>query len=540
MATLIYPRGRIAGLATDAQPLNSRTERINAMSTQIRAEDTYAAIDLGSNSFHMAVAGATGNHLQMIDKLRKPVRLGAGLDADNSLSAETIDAALECLAMFQQRLRGVPNDHIRAVGTNTLRRARNAGEFGRLAEEALGVPIEIISGREEARLIYTGVTFGTRDEITRLVVDIGGGSTELILGSGNTPQVMESINVGCVSTHNRWFADVGKRFSRHWQRAVQTAQLEMQAIKPLYQAASWQRCVGSSGTIKATQVLLAEIGMNETGIHRDNLEQLSARLESDGVELLDGVRQISGDRKQVIAGGLAVLLAVFREFDLDIMHVAHTALREGVIIDLSAGGSSAGVRQAAIADLQRRFQIDEEQVARVSGTAGLIFAGLNDAWQLNDQRDLSALMWACQLHEIGLSVAHVQYHKHGDYLLRNADMLGFTRGDQALVATLVRNHRRKIQRNAIDTLAHYDAGRFAKLLAILRLAVLMHRTRNASQCPPLRIFATGTAVELRIDRDWLDGHPLTRAELEDEVPAFAALDLQLSITPVAPDPPAES
>jgi exopolyphosphatase/guanosine-5'-triphosphate,3'-diphosphate pyrophosphatase len=505
------------------------------MSTQIRAEHTYAAIDLGSNSFHMAVAGATDNHLQMIDKLRKPVRLGAGLDADNNLSAETIESALSCLAMFQQRLRGVPDQHIRAVGTNTLRRARNADEFGRLAERALGVPIEIISGREEARLIFKGVTFGTRDELTRLVVDIGGGSTELILGTGSTPQVMESINVGCVSSHNQWFADGNRKIGRQWQRAVQSAQLEMQAIKPLYQAASWQRCVGSSGTIKATQVLLSEIGCGDTGIHRDNLEQLGQRIESEGSDLLDDVRQISGDRKQVIVGGLAVLLGVFREFDIDIMHVAHTALREGVIIDLAAGSSSAGVRQAAIADLQRRFQIDEEQVARISGTAGQIFAGVAEAWQLNDRRDLSALMWACQLHEIGLSVAHVQYHKHGDYLLRNADMLGFTRGDQALVATLVRNHRRKIQRNAIDTLAHYDAARFPKLLAILRLAVLMHRTRNASLCPPLKIFATDNALELRIDADWLQSHPLTRAELEDEIPAFAALDLQLAITPIEPD-----
>ncbi len=505
------------------------------MSSQITAEHTYAAIDLGSNSFHMAVASATDNHLQMIDKLRKPVRLGAGLDADNNLSADTIDAALACLAMFQQRLRGVPIEHIRAVGTNTLRRARNADEFGRLAEAALGVPIEIISGREEARLIYTGVTFGTRDELTRLVVDIGGGSTELILGVGTRPQVMESINVGCVSTHNRYFADSGgKKFARSWRRAVQNAQLEMQSIKPLYQAFDWQRCVGSSGTIKATQLILNEAGFGEPGIHRENLEQLNNRLEADGPDLLDGIRQISNDRKQVIAGGLAVLLAVFREFDIDMMHVAHTALREGVIIDLSAGGSSAGVRSAAIADLQRRFQIDDEQVARISDSAQVIFDAVRDAWQLNEQRDLAALIWACKLHEIGLSVAHVQYHKHGDYLLRNADMLGFTRGDQALVASLVRNHRRKINQSSLDTLAHYDAERFPKLLAILRLAVLIHRTRNTSERPPLQIFATSSALELRLPHDWLQSHPLTCTELDDEIPAFAALGLQLSIMPHEP------
>lgn len=502
------------------------------MSPTITSDQTYAAIDLGSNSFHMAVARATDQHLQMIDKLRKPVRLGAGLDADHKLTAQTIEQALECLAMFQQRLRGVPNGHIRAVGTNTLRRARNADEFGRLAEQTLGVPIEIIAGREEARLIYTGVTFGNRDDLTRLVVDIGGGSTELICGAGSTPQVMESVNVGCVSSHNTWFADSERKFARRWKRAVEAVRLELRAVRPLYGDGGWQRCVGSSGTIKATGNLLAELGYGGPGIAREHLEALTEQLATQGCDLLRDVKQISSDRKQVIVGGLAVLLAVFREFDIDIMHVAHTALREGVIIDLASHSGSAGVRQAAIGDLQRRFQIDLDQVVRVRQTALSILDQISAPWQLEERRDRTALCWACELHEIGLSVAHVQYHKHGDYLLRNADMLGFTRGDQALIATLVRNHRRKINASSSATLAHYDSARYAKLLAILRLAVLMHRSRNASAKPPMTIYATSTALELQLPRVWLDNNPLTRAELNDEIRAFAALDLQLSIVAV--------
>ena len=170
---------------------------------EITPENTYAAIDLGSNSFHMAVAGATGSHLQMIDKVRRPVRLGSGLDKNNNITTETLDRALECLALFQHRLRGVPRDQIRAVGTNTMRRARNSEKLNLAAQQLLGIPIEIISGREEARLIYTGVTYGLRDKKKRLVIDIGGGSTEFIAGQGIEPKVMESVNMGCVSANQR-------------------------------------------------------------------------------------------------------------------------------------------------------------------------------------------------------------------------------------------------------------------------------------------------------------------------------------------------
>jgi len=505
---------------------------------EITAETTYAAIDLGSNSFHMVVASVTGEHVKMIDRLRRPVRLGAGLDKNGSLKEQTMQKALAALAEFQQRLRGVPADHIRAVGTNTLRRASNAREFGLEAERVLGAPIEIIAGREEARLIYKGVTYGVRDQRTRLVVDIGGGSTELISGRGVEPQIMESINAGCVSSHQRWFATDENKFARKWQRAVQAAETELETVAPQYRGIVWERCVGSSGTIKAAERTLVELGYADHGIHREHLEDLTERLVASDGSLLSELKQISADRRVVLAGGLAVLVAILRTFDIDIMLASHSALREGVIVDLladrrsqdqAAHNSGRAVRANAIADLQRRFQIDQEQVERVTVTARRLFEAVWDSWQMSEPRDLEALIWACGVHEIGLSVSHVQYHKHGDYLLRHADMLGFSRNDQALLASLVRNHRRKIAKSVSEGLAFYDQRRYPRLLCLLRLAVLAHRGRNASTEFPVRVKAGRDSLQLRLPTGWLEANPLTRAALENEVAMFARIDIELTI-----------
>jgi len=411
---------------------------------EITPENTYAAIDLGSNSFHMAVAGATRSHLQMIDKVRRPVRLGSGLDKNNNITGETLDRALECLALFQHRLRGVPRDQIRAVGTNTMRRARNAEKLNHAAQEILGIPIEIISGREEARLIYTGVTYGVRDKKKKLIIDIGGGSTEFIAGQGIEPKIMESVNMGCVSANHRWFSGKEINLPKQFEKAIKQAQVETQPLTSEYLEHGWEQCIGSSGTIKAAERILTGLGLSKSGINHDDLEQAVKLISKEGLEAISQIESISADRHTVILGGLSVLLAAFRSLQIESMTVSHSALREGVIVDLGGDTLNEHVRHNAVSEMQRRFQIDLDQAQRVSTTANAFYESVRKPWNLGKKADSRTLHWATELHEIGLSVSHAQYHKHGDYLLRNADMLGFSRKDQAVLASLVRNHRRKI------------------------------------------------------------------------------------------------
>lgn len=497
---------------------------------EIKPENTYAAIDLGSNSFHMAVAGATSSHLQMIDKVRRPVRMGSGLDENNNITPTTMERALDCLAIFQQRLRGVPTDQIRAVGTNTLRRARNADEFNNAAHEILGIPIEIISGREEARLIYTGVTYGVRDDKKRLIIDIGGGSTEFIAGSGTQPQVMESINMGCVSSSHRWFNTKDSNLPKQFEKAIKQAQVETRPLVREYVKHGWDQCIGASGTIKAAERILIGLGLTDSGISCDHLEQAIKLIGKKGPETIEKIPSISNDRHAVILGGLAVLMACFRSLDIDFMSVSHSALREGVIVDLGGDTLNEHVRHNAVSEMQRRFQIDNDQATRVSTTAQALFNQVKKSWRLSNKTDTSTLRWATELHEVGLSVSHAQYHKHGDYLLRNADMLGFSRKDQSILASLVRNHRRKISLAAISTMSTADRQRYSYLLTVLRLAVLFHRTRGSSNLPDLDIHTTDSNITLGIDAAWLDNNPLTDADLQDEVKLLSALNIKLLIT----------
>jgi exopolyphosphatase/guanosine-5'-triphosphate,3'-diphosphate pyrophosphatase len=498
------------------------------MTTEISAENTYAAIDLGSNSFHMAVANTTTSHLQMIDKVRQPVRLGSGLDKNNNINANTLARALDCLAIFQQRLRGVPRDQIRAVGTNTLRRAKNAEVLNHAAEELLGIPIEIISGREEARLIYAGVTYGLSDKNQRLVIDIGGGSTEFIIGLESTPLLMESINMGCVSATQRWFSRQSK-LEKQFERAIRRSRLELQPLTKTYVKRGWDQCVGSSGTIKATERVLIEAGLSDRGIPRAALEALVQTLQKKGTAALNGFNSITDDRKAVILGGISVLLAGFRALDIDHMRVSHRALREGVIVDLAGNSVQTNVRNNAIVEMQRRFQADVDQAARVSQTAMHLFDKVKKPWKLT-RRHRTTLESACLLHEVGLSVAHVQYHKHGEYLLRHADMLGFSRREQAMLAALVRNHRRKISREVMEPMTVSERTVYQRLLALLRLSILMHRTRGNSDAPILKPQTSENRLALGISQQWLDDNPLTTTDLTDEVKHLGVLGIKLEIS----------
>lgn len=498
------------------------------MTNEITSENTFAAIDLGSNSFHMAVANTTQAHLQMIDKVRQPVRLGSGLDENNNIDDATLDRALECLAMFQHRLREVPRDQIRAVGTNTLRRARNSAILSDAAEEMLGIPIEVISGREEARLIYSGVTYGIADNKKRLVIDIGGGSTEFIAGTGTEPSIMESVNMGCVSASQRWFAR-GDKLPRQFEKAIKRSQLEANPLIRDYLKHGWDECIGSSGTIKATERVLIECGLSDGGISLVGLEKLIQRIQKKGEGYLKEFSSITDDRRAVILGGISVLCAAFRALDISTMTVSHRALREGVIVDLAGETTTTHVRNNAVDEMQRRFQIDRDQATRVNNTAQHLFDAVRKDWNLTRKRDNATLTCACQLHEIGLSVSHAQYHKHGDYLLRHADMLGFSRREQSMIAALVRNHRRKVSLDVTASMSLSERTRYQRLLSLLRISTLFHRTRGATAEPSMDITVSENRLALGINGQWLADNPLTDADLQDEIKHLGAVGIQLDI-----------
>ncbi len=477
--------------------------------------DTVAAVDLGSNSFHLIVARPRDGDLQILDRLREMVRLASGLDEKNQLSSEARERALECLARFGQRLRNLPPGSVRIVGTNTLRKARGSDEFIAEAEELLGHPIEVIAGREEARLIYLGVSHSLAEAGGRhLVVDIGGGSTELITGERFEPREMESLYMGCVSYSRRFFTD-GVVSAEAWARARTAALLELRGVRSLYRK-GWQDAVGASGTIKAVGAIANAMGWCAQGISREALDKLGAALvEAGHVDKLqlDGLKP---ERLPVIAGGTAVLSAIFEALEIEQMQVSDWALREGLIYDLMGRISHEDVRERTIGALMSRFDVDVEQAELVEATALELHRRVAADWGLADEAAAEDLGWAARTHELGLAVAHGGYHKHGAYLLENADLAGFSRNEQQLLALLVRGHRRKLPMTELKALSKPLRERSLRLLLLLRLAVLLRRGRGGEALPEFSVKASDDGLEIHFEEGWLDGRPLNRADLERE------------------------
>lgn len=491
--------------------------------------DSWAAIDLGSNSFHMVIAVPDGTSIRRVDSLRDAVRLGAGLDRRKRLLPETETRALETIARFAERLRDVPTNHIRMVGTNTLRRAKGAERFMRRAAELIGRPVEIVSGREEARLIWSAVAHTLPEtRARRLVIDIGGGSTELVIGKSFRPLLMESLNIGCVSMMQSAFSQ-GRIKSSTMKDAVTQARLELQPIAKAYRDMGWDEVVGCSGTIKAATRILAETGLTDGVVHRDALQELLARIADAGsVDALE-LGSISQNRTDVIAGGLAVLYGLMKTLDIDCLEGCNSALREGLIFDMIGAEQHIGVRAQTIENLEARFSVDAQQAARVERTARLLFDHVAEPWALDTPSDLDLLVHAARLHELGMGVAHTQYHKHGAYILEHSDLLGFSLGEQTALALLVRWHRRKIDFEAFDGLPDQDRERLLKLLGLLRLAALLHRGRHDAALDDIRLRINDGRITVVASRSWLDDHPLTAAELAAEAERLLHVNIRLKI-----------
>ncbi|MFE8071191.1 exopolyphosphatase [Marinobacteraceae bacterium S3BR75-40.1] len=475
-----------------------------------------AAIDLGSNSFHMVVARLVHDEIRTLDKLGEKVQLAAGLDSRNHLDEEAQQRGLECLSRFAQRLQGVPRENIQVVGTNALRVARNAREFIQRARQILGAPVEVIAGREEARLVYLGVSHTLADDHgRRLVIDIGGGSTEFIIGERFEAQEMESLHMGCVSFRDRYFR-YGQLSRKALKKAVTHAGQEILYIQRRYRDLGWNNCVGSSGTVKAIAQAAETLGLSRSGITRDAMKQMYERMQNmKHVEELEdwGVK---AERQSIFPSGFAILYAAFEFLAIDQMDFATGALREGLLYDTLGRIKHEDVRERTLLALQERYQVDRGHAAAVEATAIALLDQVRKAWGLDTAYDENLLRWACQIHEIGLAISHSQYHKHGAYLLRYSDLPGFSRENQETLALLVRVHRRKFNVGVFEGLPGEHRLKLVRLALILRLAVLFQHARAQQPPPPFRAKAEKGGLELEFDDDWLDEHPLTKADLKNE------------------------
>lgn len=486
-----------------------------------------AALDIGSNSFHLIVARIEHGEMRPIQILAEKVQLGAGLK-DNRLSYDAIQRGLDCLSRFSQVLQSVETERIRVVGTNALRRARNRRDFTEPAKRILGCPVDVIYGREEARLVYLGVAHSLADDAAaRLVVDIGGGSTEFIVGEKFEPRRLESLQMGCVSYTDRFFAD-GRLTRSAFKHAYDHACVEVSHIRKSFRARHWSECVGSSGTLQAIETIVNAHSWCDSGITRKALQRLRKQLlqfpDFDSIALAG----LSESRRSVIAAGVAIAEALFDVLEIDGMRTSRGALREGVLYDLMGRLQHEDVRERSINAMMQRYAVDEDTAILVARRTQMLFQATARPWQLT-QADGELLHRAARTHEIGMAISHKHFHRHGAYLLRNSDMAGFSQGEQINMALLVTGHRGKVRRDLFDDVGTPERRRLQRMLAIIRLAALFKYVEQLEELPDFSIEASDTVLRLGFPDGWLAQHPQTRHELDQEQRQFRKLDLSLEI-----------
>jgi exopolyphosphatase / guanosine-5'-triphosphate,3'-diphosphate pyrophosphatase len=482
------------------------------------ARQVIAGVDLGSNSFHMIVGELRHGQLIIIDRIRETVRLAEGLSDEGDISPDARARALDCLARFGERLREMHADSVRAAGTSTIRRAREDTGFMSEAEAALGHPIEIISGLEEARLIYLGVTHSMPPhDGLRLVMDIGGGSTELILGRGPKPRALESVHLGCVAMTERYFPGGGIT-PEAFTRARVAARLELRPVKAFFRGASGVECVGTSGTIRATELVASELGLIDAHmLTAEAVEKLILRvLEFDSTAklILPG---LPDRRAEVWPGGLAILVELLRVLRIEALRVSDGALREGLLYELVGRLRHKDARERSVRAMAARYHVDREQAERVAATARMLLSQCAEAWELEMPLSRNMLEWSAKLHEIGLDISHDGFQRHGAYIAENADMPGFPRAEQRFLAFLIGSQRHQIVARNQRRLPRAWRKSALRLAMVLRLAVLLHRSRSLLEMPPATLTVGKRSLNLRFEGDWLAANPLTVADLEREV-----------------------
>ncbi|WP_179993935.1 MULTISPECIES: exopolyphosphatase [unclassified Acinetobacter] len=499
------------------------------MSDFLIDEELLAAIDMGSNSFHLAIARVDHGEVKKVASMSEKVQLAAGLDENKNLTEAAQQRGLACLARFVGRLTAVQSNRLRIVATNALRQAKNGHEFIQKAAEILPKPIEIIAGREEARLIYLGVSHTMANSGRRLVIDIGGGSTELIIGEEFEPIHTESLQMGCVAYTKAYFAD-GEISKSSFEKAVVAARKELYSIANTYKEAGWDTVAGSSGTIKACRQITVNMGWSneQENLTREGLEKLKDRLlkfKHVSEMEFDGLKE---DRRAVLPAGLAILYAVFDVLDIDKLVYSDGALREGVMYDLLGRFQHEDIRDRSVQALMGRYNSDPKQAGRVVKTAQHLFDSVAEALKLNNE-DSDLLRRAAYLHEIGLAISHSSYHRHGAYLLQHSDIPGFSQIDQNYLSHLVSNHRRKLRQDAKTEALKAGGNKIVYLSLLLRLAVLVNASRSDAMLPAIELsIRNAQQWQLSVSGDakqW----PLLVAELHDEQVQFKNWDIELNI-----------
>jgi exopolyphosphatase/guanosine-5'-triphosphate,3'-diphosphate pyrophosphatase len=453
--------------------------------------------------------------VHVLDRIRDPVRLAAGLDKEKRMTPEVVERALASLGRMGQRLRSFPPQAVRAVGTNALRRAKNGSDFLEAAQAALGHRIEVISGHEEARLIYLGVSHSSADDSGRhLVVDIGGGSTELIIGERFEPILLDSLYMGCVSYTERFFPG-GNITQQAFRAAEIAASLELSPIREQYRGLGWQRATGSSGTALAIFEVLRANRWAE-GITIEGLTKLRQALLDQGHVNKVSLKGLEADRAAVFPGGVAILRAVFEALSLRSMGVSTGALREGLLYELLGRVTHEDVEKRTIRTFAERYKVDAAQANRVTDLVLWLLDEVKATWEITAPDAELLLRAAGQLHEVGLSIAFSGYHKHSAYILEHADMPGFSRDSQQFLAMLVRVHRRRFRKELLSGLPKGQRKLAQQLAFLLRLAVRLHHSRSSLALPKLEVRPEKVGLTLEFPKDWLSEHPLTVADLEEE------------------------
>ncbi len=501
--------------------------------TETTAEPTpniYAAIDLGSNSFHMVIAREVHGQLQIIDKHKEMIRLRSGLDKKGYLTPQAFQNGIECLERFGQLIKNIPSHQIRAVGTNTLRNAKNSHEFLSQARQALGHSIQIIAGQEEARLIYLGVAHGLpQNDEQRLVMDIGGGSTEYIIGQNFSYNHLTSTEMGCVSITQKFFTKediTEKRMNKAISACRQIIRPHLVKLTRL----GWDCALGASGTIKAIGTILKDNDWSTSGITLDGMYQLRDALIASESLASSGIQGLKEERVPVLPGGLAILIATFEELNIDQMQVSSNALREGLIFDTLGRLFAEDVRETSVAAAQAWLKIDQQQANAIARTCEILYKQAHNSWQLHDH-DYSydkLLNWAARLHEAGMALSYKRYRHHSAYLIENSELAGFTQEEKQMLAAMLLNHRGKF---VPDVYEKFDAPHNTKLkylTVLLRLSVRIHRGRETDIPNILLYIKDDCSIHLQFENDWLPEHPLTQLDLDVEAGRLASAGFELT------------
>lgn len=474
-----------------------------------------AAIDLGSNSFHMVLAKTDQREIRILERIGEKVQLAAGISAELDLQDDAIERGLDCLRRFAQLIHGLPEGAVRVVGTSSLRVAHNRQTFIQRAEEILGHDVDVISGREEARLIYLGVSHTLADTLgKRLVVDIGGGSTEFIIGQQFESQLRGSLQMGCVSFTQRFFKD-GKVTHARYQQAYTAARLELMELEQSLRRLGWQETVGASGTIRSVSQALAAAGQSNGEINSEGLTWLKRQvLEIGDINKIE-IAGVKPERNAILPAGLAIIEAIFDALGIEQMKPCDGALREGVLYDLLGRHQHEDVRERSIQALMERSHVDIEHAQKVESKALQALEQVAEAWQLNEEWHADILSWAARVHEVGLDIAHYHYHKHGAYLVEHSDLSGFSRQDQQMLALLVRGHRRNIPKERFNEFIE-DGQKLLLLCILLRFSILLHHIRGSQEVPELELIPGINSLHIRFPENWLANNPLTVADFEKE------------------------